>query len=145
MLSVQQCPIKHHCYNLGEPLAVYEQTQRKQIFHIHSWIFHINELKHILNWKHLPKHSKCIVFLNIDFAQYTFRKPCTKLIYALKLEKQSEVACIIFRIKETTKQKTGSLIRWASNSLFETIKKREIATSWNGETLKLNYSAWIAL
>lgn len=68
-------------------------------------VCHLNEPKYILNGKHLPKHRKCIVFLNIDFAQYTFRKLCTKLIYASKLEKRNEVACIIFRIKETTKHR----------------------------------------
>lgn len=47
---------------------------------------HLNEAKYIQKGKYLPKHSKCIVFLNTDFAQYTFKKPSTKFIYALKLE-----------------------------------------------------------
>lgn len=64
---------------------------------------HPNEAKYILKGKHLPKHSKCIVFLNIDLVQDTFKKPCAKLIYAFKLENWNEVTGITFKTKEATK------------------------------------------
>lgn len=105
-VQLQQCHIKHQhvsCYNLEKSLAVYDLRGTK--YFIFMSVCHLNESKCILNGNNLPEHSKYIVFLNRDFAQYTFRKLCTKLIYALKLKKRNDVACIIFRIKETKKHR----------------------------------------
>lgn len=90
ILSVQQCHIKHQhvcCCNLEEYLAVYEQS------HIHvgvssQWTQIHSEQETFTQAQQMycfPEYG-LYTFRNI-FLQYTFRKLCTKLIYALKLEK----------------------------------------------------------